>query len=143
MSRHNSLLLEGFTVETKNDYEGRTRVAIEFFYVATKGVGRRSFICRDIRFYVAIGNGHNKGFVVATKLGQDGRTLSQRLNISCHERQLAKGRIFPIATEYFMLQQRIQEHGISHVVTCARNRALDAQRHALVAPTIGARARQR
>ena len=43
-------------------------VATEFFYVAIEGVGCTSFLCRDIRFYVATRNGHNKGFAVTTKL---------------------------------------------------------------------------
>ena len=55
------------------------------FYVSTEGVECRSFPCRDIRFYVATGNGHSKGFDVATKL--------------------ALGRVFVFATKYFMSQQ--------------------------------------
>ena len=34
MSRHSSLMLEGFIVAIENNYQGRTRVVIEFFYVA-------------------------------------------------------------------------------------------------------------
>ena len=51
---------------------------IKFFYVATKGVGCRSFLCRDIRFYVATGNGHSKGFAIVTEFGHDRRTLSRQ-----------------------------------------------------------------
>ena len=42
---------------------------------ATGGVGCRSFLCRDIRFYVVTGNGHNKGFAVATEFGHGRGTL--------------------------------------------------------------------
>ena len=36
----------------------------------TEGVGCRSFLCRDIRFYIATGNGHSKGSAVATELAK-------------------------------------------------------------------------
>ena len=39
-------------VATENNCQGRTCVAIEFFYVAIEGVGCRSLLCYDIRFYV-------------------------------------------------------------------------------------------
>ena len=31
---------------------------------------RHKVLCRDIRFYVATGNDHNKGFAVAIKLAR-------------------------------------------------------------------------
>ena len=48
MSRHSLLLMEGLVVATENNYQGGTRVLTEFFYVATEGVGCRSFLCCDI-----------------------------------------------------------------------------------------------
>ena len=78
MSQHSSLLQEGFIIATKNNYQGRTRVATKFFYVTTEGVGCRSFLCRNIRFYVTTRNGHSKGSVVAIEFGHNRRTLSRR-----------------------------------------------------------------
>ena len=57
---------------TKNNYQGITRVTTEFFNVATEGVGCRRFLCHDITFYVVTGNGHSKGFAIATELARQG-----------------------------------------------------------------------
>ena len=78
MLRHSPLPLEGFIVVTENNYEGKTPIATEFFYVATEGIGCRSFPCRDISFYVATWNGHNKCSTVATEFGHDRRNLSRQ-----------------------------------------------------------------
>ena len=51
----------------------------------TKGVGCISFLCRNIRFCVAIGNGHNKGFAVATKLARPG-VFCHNIMFLCYDR---------------------------------------------------------
>ena len=85
MLRHSSLLLEGFIVAIENNYQGRTRVATEFFYVETKGVGCRSFLCRDIRFYVTTGNDHSKGSIIAIELARPGVLCRDRMFL-CRDR---------------------------------------------------------
>ena len=39
----------------------------------TEGIGCMNFLCRDIRFYVATRNCHNKGSAVGTKLAKERR----------------------------------------------------------------------
>ena len=83
MSRHSALLLEGFIVATENNYQGRTCVATEFFYVMIEGVGCRSFLYCDIRFYVVTGNGHSKGSVVVTELARQGLRCATTYGFMC------------------------------------------------------------
>ena len=49
----------------------------------TEGVGCRSFLYRDIRLYVATGNGHNKGSVVATELARQGPRCAMTYGFMC------------------------------------------------------------
>ena len=71
MSRHSSLLLEGFIVATKI-FVMRQRITIKV--VKAETVSRQSFSMSrenvlDVgAFYVTTWNGHRKGFVVTTEL---------------------------------------------------------------------------
>ena len=54
MSRYSLLLLEGFIVMTKNNYQGRILIVSKFFCVATKGRGCKELYIATGLFCVAI-----------------------------------------------------------------------------------------
>ena len=60
------------------------------------GVGCRSFLCQDIRFYVTTGKGLSKGFAIVTKFGHRKGDLVTtgpwvRRDRGCYDRVWARG----------------------------------------------------
>ena len=89
---------------TENNYQGKTRVTIEFFYVATEGVGCRSFLYCDIRFYVATGNGHNNGSTHAIESARQGPKCAATYGFMCdrvwpRQKDFMSRQVFYVAIE--------------------------------------------